>query len=108
MLFKLLLFFCAPGLGKLCADSSVVSLPTVVCSIRGGGFIITVSPSLLLFSLWSILFCVKAAQLALSSSGGIALYVDVDLVSVGGGEFRVFLCCHVGHLLPWYSFENGS
>lgn len=69
--------------------------------------IITVSPSLLP-SLCGpfIVCCVEGVQLALSvSSGAIAEQVGVDLVCVGGGEFRVFSADILDHFPQSFFLE---
>lgn len=76
---------------------TVISLPVVGCSIGGGVPVVTVSPSLLPFSLWSLYqCCAEAVKVlpALSSSEGIALYVGVNSVCLWEEvKYRIFLYC---------------
>lgn len=76
---------------------SVILLHTAGFPTEVGFPAVTMSLSILLFFYEVFLFVVVQKvfiQLLSSSLGGIALHVGIDLVhSVGGGEFRPFLCC---------------
>lgn len=76
----------------------------------GGGFGETISLPRILILMWPFYpSCGVAVQLALRFfSEGIVLYIAVDfIVSVGGSEFKIFLCCHL-ELPPVFllSFES--
>lgn len=90
-------FIHCPRMGESVSSPSVISLTTAGCHIGDGVSIITVSPSLLPFSLWSLYqCCAEAVKVlpALSSSEGIALYVGVNSVCLWEEvKYRIFLYC---------------
>lgn len=74
--------FLWPRADKSARGPSVLSLSTTVVSIRGGFPITTVSPPTILYVVSFYPSLCRAVKALSSFSGGIILYVSIDLVSV--------------------------
>lgn len=101
--FKPLVSLLCPRVGK----SRCWSLSDIPgCCIRDGVSIVTMSLSLLPFSVWSFyICCAEVIQSAFNSSGGIAFFIGLNFMCIWE-EVSSGLCCHLETNNTWFYNNN--
>lgn len=98
-----------PRAPETALSPSVIPLPTANCSLKGRVPMITPSlflPSSSMCCFFPIVVQKLLKQPQLFFRGNYFIWRCVVCVSVGGGEFRVFLCCHLGPASHIISFNS--